>query len=565
MNRPPLRASQEPEPVNPLELVLDPGPMGQLYVDVRQSEENPEGYSDGMPLACAEPLRPYQDIVADYARLRDGADFDPLRYWNDNFATPTRNLEDYRAPEGMTIEAYTLAMRSLLTREGSKERKGPLKLLHDHPVPGQRFEHFFYWDSDVVAKSYAADGEWDRVLNVVDNMADQINTIGYVPNFNHGVGVSRSQPPMFPRAVRMVAEEYGPEALVHYLGPLEKEYNYWMSGHDELEARARIDPGRVHGHRSLIRMPDGTYLNRYWDDAEGPRVESYKEDIELAEKVAHGLTGEDRTRRIAQLYKDLRAGCTSGMDFCSRWFADGQNLATIHTTEILPVDLNSLLACTEETLALAHTAAGNEKEAYEYWQRFHDRVMAINKYHWDAKDGIYRDFDFVKGQHTEVVSAAASYPFYAGISDLDQTLSVVDWYIRNDFLTPGGISTTDRETDAQWDGRKKIWLPPNWATARGAVRAGYKVGGPEGQHLIDFGAEVRDAYLSAKAREFATQRVIFEKHVGDDPTRITEGGEYRNQVLGMSIEGRNAMEKWNPHDPGGRLPIGLGYLVLEHS
>ena len=536
IERPPLRMTEAVEPINPLDFVLDPGPMARLYEDVRWHPDNPDGYKDGFSLANAVPLRPYTDIQAEYVRRCGESSFSPLEFWDEHFVTSTPDEGLYIAPEGLSIDDYTLAMRGLLVYRAPEGSMNPLDVPYECPIPGQRFINLFAWDMYHATLGFRADGDWPRILNVVDGMKHLIDRVGCVPNFN-GAGISRPQPPYFPRAVRMVAEQYGQEALAHYLPQLEKEYAYWMSG------------GRV------VHMPDGSFMNRYWDDADGPRLESYKEDVELGKLVVHGLTGEARARRLKKFYKHMRAGAASGWDYSARWFEDGMNLATINTTDILPIDLNCLLACTEETLALAHMAAGNEKRAHEYFHRLELRRRAINTYHWDPRTGVFRDHNFVKQQQTKVLSAAMSYALYAGVANRQQSMRVLDWFRRTDFLTPGGISTTDADTIERWDGRKNIWLPTNWATARGMVRQGHEFGGAEGQALLEFGEEVRAAYLDAKSKEFAAHRVIYEKHDGDNAVKIYDGGEYPNQVLGMSIEGRHALQKWDTRDPDDCMPL----------
>ena len=64
----------------------------------------------------------------------------------------------------------------------------------------------------------------------------------------------------------------------------------------------------MHGDRA-VTLSDGAILNRYWDDRDTPRDESWLEDVELAQ-------GNRR------LYRDLRAAAESGWDFSSRWMAD---------------------------------------------------------------------------------------------------------------------------------------------------------------------------------------------------------------------------------------------------
>jgi alpha,alpha-trehalase len=99
------------------------------------------------------------------------------------------------------------------------------------------------------------------------------------------------------------------------------------------------------GYRRVVRLSDGTILNRYWDDRAEPRDESYREDI---------ATALGRRRDPGDLYRNLRAAAESGWDFSSRWLADGHSLSTIRTTSVLPVDLNSLMVHLEQTLAKAY-------------------------------------------------------------------------------------------------------------------------------------------------------------------------------------------------------------------
>ena len=53
----------------------------------------------------------------------------------------------------------------------------------------------------------------------------------------------------------------------------------------------------------------------------------------------------------SQLYSDLASAAESGWDFSSRWFRDGKTLETIHTSDIIPVDLNVYLQRNEAMMA----------------------------------------------------------------------------------------------------------------------------------------------------------------------------------------------------------------------
>ena len=75
-------------------------------------------------------------------------------------------------------------------------------------------------------------------------------------------------------------------------------------------------------YRHVIRMSDGSLLNRYWDDRDTPRDESWLEDVETAKHSG---------RPPNEVYRDLRAGAASGWDYSSRWLRDAGRLASIRT------------------------------------------------------------------------------------------------------------------------------------------------------------------------------------------------------------------------------------------
>ena len=118
-------------------------------------------------------------------------------------------------------------------------------------------------------------------------------------------------------------------------------------------------------------MPDGTLLNRYWDARDTPRDESYTEDV---------VTSRDSpVAPAAEVYRDLRAGAESGWDFSSRWLADGKTLATIHTTDLVPVDLNSLLWHLETSIARRCAAMPTEaRDSRVTRQDAHERDQPLS-------------------------------------------------------------------------------------------------------------------------------------------------------------------------------------------
>src|SRR5690606_8910953 len=112
-------------------------------------------------------------------------------------------------------------------------------------------------------------GRRDLLRAMADNFAYLIDTYGHIPNGNRTYYLSRSQPPVFALMTDMF-EACGIRNALDYLPQLRKEHAFWMDGADALQ------PGE--SHRRCVRLADGTLLNRYWDDRDTPREESYRED-----------------------------------------------------------------------------------------------------------------------------------------------------------------------------------------------------------------------------------------------------------------------------------------------
>lgn len=92
-----------------------------------------------------------------------------------------------------------------------------------------------------------------------------IETYGHIPNGNRTYYLSRSQPPVFALMVELF-EEDGVRGARRYLDHLKLEHAFWMDGAESLI------PNQAYRH--VVRMPDGSLLNRYWDDRDTPRDES---------------------------------------------------------------------------------------------------------------------------------------------------------------------------------------------------------------------------------------------------------------------------------------------------
>jgi len=157
---------------------------------------------------------------------------------------------------------------------------------------------------------------------------------------------------------------------LNYLPQLEKEYNFWMKGIDEL------NDSNLSVHRVAL-LPDGSILNHYWDENDTPRPESFKEDVALAHEA------KDKKN----MYRHLRAAAESGWDFSSRWFKTCNDFSSIHTTEIIPVDLNCLLLNLEQTIAAAYQLKSDTISSNKFKTLANKRKQAIEKHCWNEEKG----------------------------------------------------------------------------------------------------------------------------------------------------------------------------------
>jgi alpha,alpha-trehalase len=209
--------------------------------------------------------------------------------------------------------------------------------------------------------------------------------VGHVPNGNRTYYLSRSQPPFLAAMVGLYARAADSTQALRYLGALEAEHAFWMEG------ASRLAPGTA--HRRVVRLRDGALLNRYWDDRPEPRPESYREDFRLAERVP--------AARRESLYRDLRAAAESGWDFSSRWMRDSSDLATLETTQIAPVDLNSLLYDAERTIAALRAfrgAAGDAAASRRFADAAEARRRALLAAAYDPAGGYFFDVRWRTGE-----------------------------------------------------------------------------------------------------------------------------------------------------------------------
>jgi alpha,alpha-trehalase len=422
------------------------------FKDLFVAVQNAQVFADSKTFADAVPKSSPPKILARY-RDANPVSTESLRsFVAENFSLP-QPASTADVTERLGIIGHIDSLWNQLTRSTSTAPpySSLLPLPEPYVVPGGRFREMYYWDSYFTMLGLVESGRNDLAEHMVRDFAYLIDTYGHVPNGTRSYYLSRSQPPFFFAMVGLLNTQDPGAAYARYLPQLRHEYAFWMQGQAALK--------RGTAHRRVVALPDGAVLNRYWDDADTPRDESYREDTELARTSG---------RASQQLYRDLRAAAESGWDFSTRWFADGKTLATINTTQIIPIDLNSLLFGLETAINEGCGHAGDQACVREFAHRAAARRDAVNRYLWDATAGVYRDYRWAQQAQVPRISAATLYPLFTALADTRQAQAVAA-AVSRDLLKAGGIVTTPLVSGQQWDAPNG-WAPLQWLGVSGLRR-----------------------------------------------------------------------------------------------
>ncbi len=475
---------------------------GQLFTDVQMAKVFP----DSKTFADCVPKKDPEEIVKEYKeeKYSQAVRFNLKQFVTENFDLPKAPQSGYVTKE-KNIVTHINDLWNVLKREPDQDIKGSslLPLPYPYIVPGGRFREVYYWDSYFTMLGLKESGKVDMIENMVKNFAYLIDTYGHIPNGNRSYYISRSQPPFFSLMVELLAGIKGDSVYLTYMPAMEKEYNFWMDGADKLK------PGDA--YRRVVMLPDGTIMNRYWDDAATPRPEGYSEDVEAAEKSG---------RNKEEMYRNLRAGAESGIDFSSRWFADKKNISTIEVTNFIPVDLNALMVHLEKTIAKARKLQ-NKNDYENLLKKSWQREASINKYCWNSSLQYYTDYNFKTRKQSMVVTPAGMYPFCMmthNMESLKKKCEQATVILKKKLLQSGGIQTTENNTGQQWDAPNG-WAPLEWMCIWGLNRCGQKT----------LAKTIAERWMHLNIAVFLRTGKLMEKYNVVNTKLEAGGGEYAGQ------------------------------------
>jgi alpha,alpha-trehalase len=454
-------------------------------------------FTDSKTFVDARPLLAPAEIAARYAAAQSAGRPGLQSFVEQYFELPQPIGEGFRTDTSQTMEEHIRALWPVLTHppDRSDPPSSLIPLPKAYVVPGGRFREVYYWDSYFTMLGLIESGRIDLVRSMLDNFAYLVETVGHVPNGNRTYYLSRSQPPFFAAMVGLYAGATDTARALPYLATLEAEHAFWMQGAEGLR------PGEA--YRRVVRLRDGSVLNRYWDERPEPRPESFRQDYEQGQTLPEG-------QREA-FFRHVRATAESGWDFSSRWLRDPRDLRTLETTELVPVDLNSLLYHAERMIAGLRTVRGlpGDKEVADRFARTaEDRRRAVLAAAYDSASGFFYDVRWHSGERvTDRPTLAAAAPLYFGLATPER-----------EFLKPGGFVTTLIASGQQWDAPNG-WPPLEWLAIEGVRRYG----------RADLAAAGRDRWLALNRRTFQSTGKMMEKYDVVDPNRRGGGGEYPAQ------------------------------------
>ena len=476
-------------------------------------------FADSKTFVDCAPRKEPAAILVDYRAQSVQPGFDLAAFVHAHFDVIDRPSSDYVSVPGQPIAAHIEDLWDVLTRhpQAHPPRSSLLQLPHSYLVPGGRFREVYSWDSYFPMLGLAGRRHAQRMRDMLENFAYLIDTYGHVPNGNRIYYLSRSQPPVLALMVELALQSGIAEAI-DCLPQLRREHAFWMNGSDTL-AKGQAS-GRV------VRLPGGALLNRYWDDRDTPREESWIEDV---------TTARSCQRAPGEVFRDIRAACESGWDFSTRWLRTppspptgdprghvrartAPSLASICTTDILPVDLNALLHKLEATIADLARQTGDTSTADEFATRARDRSAAIAAHFWDAQQGAYFDVDWRLGCRRDHLTAASVVPLFVGVAEPAHAKAMAAT-VSQRLLAHGGLSTTEFRSDQQWD-QPNGWAALQWMAVRGLAAYGF----------ADLSGTISRRWLATVAALYEREGKLVEKYalrrVEHEATEGGHGGEY---------------------------------------
>ena len=335
------------------------------------------------------------------------------------------------------------------------------------PCATGMFQEMYYWDSYFTNRGLIIDGNIEQARNNTENLMAMAERFGFVLNGNRVEFLNNSQPPFMSSAVREIYEVERDKAWLEYaLSAIEKEYRFYT------EERGS-DIGLSH-YDAVMPISD----------------EQKKRAVEmLIERL--GYTPD---ASFDELARGLFAVGESGWDINPRM--------TYHAYDYAVADLNALVWSIENNMEYFSRELGRDADA-DVWKRRKDKRAELCRKYLKGEDGVFYDYDLVKGERTNLFSVASYYPLYFGMATEEEARAARDQLSRLE--TEWGVVTVEKcdhiKGTFQW-GYPNGWPPMQQIVVGGLERYGY----------VDDAKRIATKFLALMEKSFAETGHLWEKY-----------------------------------------------------
>ncbi|XP_073387145.1 probable trehalase [Physcomitrium patens] len=404
------------------------------------------------------------------------------------------------------------------TVEREPDRHTLLPLKHPFIVPGERFREVYYWDSYWVIRGLLASKMKKTAAGMIDNFLAVVQAYGFLPNGARTYYENRSQPPFLSRMVRAIFSATDDLKLATRALPLLLvEHDFWVTGSHVVTIRD--SQGRDHR------------LSRYSAHWDQPRPE--------CSTIDKCIAGGFSKLKQQQLYHDIATAAESGWDFSSRWMEDQEQLSSMKTSSIIPVDLNAFLLQMELDIAYLAKALNNTSVAKRFTRAVDARKRAFEAILWNENKSQWLDYWLplqkpVKGvkkiymwdsdRANQNVYASNFVPLWCGLLSAGDAKidKVVEALSSSGLILPGGIATSLIKTGQQWD-FPNAWAPLQHMLIEGLILSG----SPKARELAE---SITRSWLRSNYLAFQRFGHMVEKYDARYCGEVGGGGEYITQT-----------------------------------
>jgi len=424
--------------------------------------------------------------------------------------------------------------------------EGLLYLENPYVVPGGKFNEMYGWDSYFIIRGLLRENRRTLARGMIENFFFEIEHYGGVLNANRTYYLTRSQPPFLTSMI--LAQYYADEAAGQGdLKWIEKAYGFALRDYEQWNKEPHLagdtglsryfdhgngpvpeiegDPDKYYRGAALFFLEHGgvseSHLLRIDGGSSAHQPFELNFDVFVCDSQATkpkdpNCAPADRVALTSEFYKGDRSMRESGFDVSFRFGAFGAN-----THFYAPVCLNSLLYKTERDLEKMSILLGRKEEARQWNTKALERRKRMEKYFWDARRGLFFDYNFESHERSSYEYATTFYPLWAGLASKKQAHAVVQNLSM--FEQPGGIVMSRHETGAQWD------FPYGWAPVQLLAVEGLRNYGYNSE-----ADRIALSFLTMVMENFDRDQTIKEKY--DVATRSSETNikaGYSQNVIGF--------------------------------